>query len=286
VGAGAVQQQQQEEEQQQQQQSQPQPQQQQNQQRKVLSVAGSSLVKQVAGSIAHTAREREAPVLSVVGPASVNQAVKAIAIARSYLEADRIDLVVEVARGEAGGDIKDLMLLDLKKVPLPGPKAGAAPAPASSAAPGVSSASAAVTAGGASPTPAAAFVPAPAPAPAPAAPGSPAAAGKDKSDATDGLQHGEALVEADDLQELKSGQGRTSLLAGAIAKNVREHKRVRITAVGQNRVFRAVDSIVSARRFLVEDSIDLDFQPKFTQVTFANGTEANALQLLVIARPI
>jgi stage V sporulation protein S len=195
--------------------------------RKVLSVAGSSLVKQVAGSIAHTSREGEAPVLSAVGPASVNQAVKAIAIARKYLESDRIDLRVEVLRAEAGNDIKDLILLNLRIVPAQGVVADAA-------------------------------------------------ASEVAADAT------EEDLEDGEYQNLKSGQGRTSLLAGAIAKNVRENNRVRITAVGQNRVFRAVDAVVSARRFLAEDSLDLEFQPEFTHVTFANGAEANAVQLIVL----
>ena len=198
--------------------------------RKVLSVAGSSLVKQVAGSIAHTSREGEAPVLSAVGPASVNQAVKAVAIARKYLETNRIDLRVRVLRAEAGNDIKDLILLNLQIVPAQG--------------------------------------------------GADAAASEVAADATEGeLEDGE-------YQNLKSGQGRTSLLAGAIAKNVRESKRVRITAVGQNRVFRAVDAVVSARRFLAEDSLDLEFQPEFTHVTFANGVEANAVQLTVLPRQL
>jgi stage V sporulation protein S len=191
--------------------------------RKVLSVAGSSPVKQVAGSIAHTSREGDAPVLSAVGPASVNQSVKAISIARKYLESDRIDLRVEVLRGEAGNDIKDLILLNLRIVPAQGGVADAA--------------------------------------------------------SSEDLEDGE-------YQDLKSGQGRTSLLAGAIAKNVRESKRVRITAVGKNRVFRVVDAVASARRFLAEDSLDLEFQPEFTHVTFANGAEASAVRLIVLPRQL
>jgi stage V sporulation protein S len=197
--------------------------------RKVLSVASNSLVKQVAGSIAHTSREGEAPVLSAVGPASVNQAVKAVAIARKYLESNQIDLRVEALRAEGGDEIKDLILLNLRIVP------------------------------------------------ARAIAGTPPAAAADVI---------EGDREVHDYQNLKSGQGRTSLLAGAIAKNVRESKRVRITAVGQNRVFRAVDSVVSARRFLAEDSLDLEFQPEFTHVTFADGAEANAVQLIVLPRQL
>lgn len=182
--------------------------------RKTLAVASASPVKQVAGSIAHTTREAELPpVLSAVGPASVNQAVKAVAIARSYLVDDGVDLVVEVQRGEAGGDIKDLIFLNLKKVAV-------SPQPDEAA-----------------------------------------------------------------FQNLKSaGRSGTTLLAGAVAKNVRESKPVMITAVGQNPVFRGVDAICFARRYLADDGYDLDFQPAFTHITFANGTEANAIQLVVLPR--
>ncbi|GBG30077.1 Hypothetical Protein FCC1311_062972 [Hondaea fermentalgiana] len=182
--------------------------------RKVLAVAAASLVKQVAGSIAHTSREGEPPVLSAVGPASVNQAVKAVAIARSYLETDAMDLIVEVSRHNTGGEIKDLILFNLKKTPQ---------AP---------------------------------------------------------------RLAPDAFQNLKSaGSSSTSQLAGAIAKNVREAVNVKITAVGQNPVFRAVDGICYARRFLEDDGLDLDFQPEFTHVTFSNGTEANAMQFVVRPHP-
>ena len=84
-------------------------------------------------------------------------------------------------------------------------------------------------------------------------------------------------------QDLKSSSNSgASQLAGAIANNVRESRNVRITAVGKDTVFRAVDSLVYARKYLVNDGLDLDFQPEFTQVTFANGTEGNAVMLTVL----
>uniref|UniRef100_A0A7S2RVG6 Stage V sporulation protein S n=1 Tax=Mucochytrium quahogii TaxID=96639 RepID=A0A7S2RVG6_9STRA len=182
--------------------------------RKVLAVASQSAVKQVAGSIAHTSRESDPPVLSAVGPASVNQAIKAVAVARSYLEEDLIDLVVQVERGQPGGDIKDLILLNLKKVKL-------------------------------------------------------------------------RVQPNVEYQNLKSaGKSGTSSLAGAIAKNIRESKPVKITAVGQNPVFRAVDAVCFARKYLADDGLDLEFQPEFTQITFDSGTQANAIQLTVISHKI
>jgi len=187
--------------------------------RKMLAVAAASPVKQVAGSIAHTSRETEPPVLSAVGPASVNQAIKAIAIARSYLEKDGIELKVEASRGDVGSDIKDLIVLNLIKFPL--------------------------------------------------------------------VKEEQEEEEKKDFQNLKSaGKSSTSQLAGAVAKNIRELKNVKITAVGQNPVFRAVDSVVYARRYLSNDGYDLEFQPKFTRLEFANGFMTNAMQLTVLAKPI
>jgi len=49
-------------------------------------------VKNVAGGISHTSRAGESPTLMATGRESVNQAVKAIAIARGYLEENKLDL--------------------------------------------------------------------------------------------------------------------------------------------------------------------------------------------------
>uniref|UniRef100_A0A7S3LSX6 Stage V sporulation protein S n=1 Tax=Aplanochytrium stocchinoi TaxID=215587 RepID=A0A7S3LSX6_9STRA len=82
--------------------------------RRVLLVARTSRAKQVAGSIARTTRDSCAPMLSAVGPGSVNQAVKAIAISRTYLENDKVDLCFEVTR-KSQDEIKDLIQFTLIK---------------------------------------------------------------------------------------------------------------------------------------------------------------------------
>jgi stage V sporulation protein S len=46
----------------------------------------------VAGAIAALLRQGGAVEVQAIGPHAVNQAVKAIAVARSYLEQDRLDL--------------------------------------------------------------------------------------------------------------------------------------------------------------------------------------------------
>lgn len=83
-------------------------------QQRVLSVAGASNVKSLAGSIAHTSRSALPPKLQSVGPTSLNQAIKAIAVARTFLEANDLDLDVEVSR-VADAEIRNLIQLKLIK---------------------------------------------------------------------------------------------------------------------------------------------------------------------------
>jgi stage V sporulation protein S len=59
----------------------------------VLKVSAQSSPNSVAGALAGVLRERESAELQAIGAGATNQAVKAIAIARSYLEASNYDLV-------------------------------------------------------------------------------------------------------------------------------------------------------------------------------------------------
>jgi len=60
---------------------------------KMLKVSGESNVRSVAGGIAGVCRSGlEAPIILATGPAAINQAVKAISIARGFLDEDHIDL--------------------------------------------------------------------------------------------------------------------------------------------------------------------------------------------------
>jgi stage V sporulation protein S len=58
----------------------------------LIKVSSSSRAAAVAGSIAHTIREGKTPIIRAIGAGAVNQAVKALAVARSYLQEDGIDL--------------------------------------------------------------------------------------------------------------------------------------------------------------------------------------------------
>jgi stage V sporulation protein S len=59
----------------------------------IIKVAGTSRSTAVAGAIAGVMREQGHVDVQAIGAGAVNQAVKAVAIARSYLELDGIDIV-------------------------------------------------------------------------------------------------------------------------------------------------------------------------------------------------
>lgn len=73
-----------------------------------LKVSSSTEAKSLAGAIASCTREGSRVELTAIGAGSVNQAIKAIAIARQYVEEEAIDLCfrpefVEIADGSVGG---------------------------------------------------------------------------------------------------------------------------------------------------------------------------------------
>jgi len=59
----------------------------------VLKVSSHSSPSAAAGALANTIRDQGWAEIQVIGPKAVNQAVKAIAIARSYIASSGIDLV-------------------------------------------------------------------------------------------------------------------------------------------------------------------------------------------------
>jgi stage V sporulation protein S len=59
----------------------------------IIKVAASSRSTAVAGAIAGVMRERGQVDVQAIGAGAVNQAVKAVCIARGYLEEDGIDIV-------------------------------------------------------------------------------------------------------------------------------------------------------------------------------------------------
>lgn len=60
----------------------------------LIRVSAQSRSTAVAGAIAGVMREQEHAEMQAIGASAVNQAIKAVAIARGYLEQDGIDLVI------------------------------------------------------------------------------------------------------------------------------------------------------------------------------------------------
>ena len=60
-----------------------------------LRVSGNSRPNSVAGAVAALLRTEGIVEVQAIGPHAINQAVKAIAIARSYIEADGFDLTTQ-----------------------------------------------------------------------------------------------------------------------------------------------------------------------------------------------
>ena len=58
----------------------------------ILRVSGSSITSKVAGAIAGVIRDRGHVAVQAIGAAAVNQSVKAISLARSFLQEDGIEI--------------------------------------------------------------------------------------------------------------------------------------------------------------------------------------------------
>ena len=63
-----------------------------NDEANLIKVAADSAPRLVAGAIAGMIREEKPVSLQAIGASAVNQAIKSIAVARSYLEEDNLDL--------------------------------------------------------------------------------------------------------------------------------------------------------------------------------------------------
>jgi stage V sporulation protein S len=87
----------------------------------VLKVSAQSNPNSVAGALAGVLREKPSAELQAIGAGATNQAVKAIAIARSYLHANGIDLccVPEFTDVEIDGNVRTAIRLLVERRALP-----------------------------------------------------------------------------------------------------------------------------------------------------------------------
>ena len=59
----------------------------------IIKVSGTSRTSAVAGAIAGVVREHRRAEVQAIGAGAVNQAIKAVAIARGYLQEDGLDVI-------------------------------------------------------------------------------------------------------------------------------------------------------------------------------------------------
>lgn len=89
----------------------------------ILKVSAQSNPNSVAGALAGVLREKPSAELQAIGAGATNQAVKAIAIARSYLHPSGIDLYVvpEFTDVEIDGNVRTAMrlLVERRKIHEP-----------------------------------------------------------------------------------------------------------------------------------------------------------------------
>lgn len=83
----------------------------------IIKVSSRSVPKSVAGAIAAVLREGNNAVVEAVGAGAVNQAVKAAAVARTFLAEDGIDAVCvpSFEEFEVAGEVKTGMKLSVEK---------------------------------------------------------------------------------------------------------------------------------------------------------------------------
>lgn len=86
----------------------------------LIKVSAQSRSTAVAGAIAGVMREQGYAEVQAIGASAVNQAVKAVAIARGYLEQDNMDLVIVPSFTEVDieGNERTAVRLAIYKRPL------------------------------------------------------------------------------------------------------------------------------------------------------------------------
>ena len=80
-----------------------------------------------------------------------------------------------------------------------------------------------------------------------------------------------------------SANSRTSAVAGAIARVIREHKRAEVQAIGAGAVNQSVKALVLAIGYLKNDEIDVVCVPEFVDVTIDDKVRT-AIKLVIEPR--
>lgn len=86
----------------------------------IIKVSANSRSTSVAGAIAGVIREKHTAEVQAIGASAVNQAIKAIAIARGYLEQDEVDITCtpSFAEVEIDGQERTAVRLSIETRPI------------------------------------------------------------------------------------------------------------------------------------------------------------------------
>ena len=86
----------------------------------IIKVKANSRTAAVAGAIAGVVREHKRADVQAIGAGAVNQAIKAVAIARGYLEQDGLDIYVvpTFAEEDINGEERTAVKLSVQSRPL------------------------------------------------------------------------------------------------------------------------------------------------------------------------
>ncbi len=76
---------------------------------------------------------------------------------------------------------------------------------------------------------------------------------------------------------------RPTLVAGAIAGMIREHRRAEVQAIGASAVNQAIKAAAIARGYLLPEGIDIVVVPLFSDIKIEN-VERTAIRLVIEAR--
>jgi stage V sporulation protein S len=90
--------------------------------------------------------------------------------------------------------------------------------------------------------------------------------------------------EMDSEDFLVKGSSDPFKVAGAIAGRIRDGERIGVLAKGEDAVFKTVESISVARRYMEEEGVDIKFAPKFVDLEDDAGVSSTYVHFAIITR--
>jgi len=97
------------------------------------------------------------------------------------------------------------------------------------------------------------------------------------------LRKGPTRMVIEPTDEMKiSGSGDAGVIAGAISKKIASGERIALSCIGASAVNIAVKSVVIARKYMLDDAMDIGFRPEFAHFEI-KGEEKVGIRFLLFA---